>query len=68
MEYTGKSLNSFPSRQTLATLRGLVTEASGTQLSDVSKALEDLTIAKRTLFGRVLIAEGGLEAKRQLSY
>lgn len=45
-------------RETLAVLRGIKTEASTSHLSDVSKALEALAAAKRTLFGRVLIAEG----------
>ncbi|KAH8120504.1 dual-domain HisK/Mak2 protein kinase [Phellopilus nigrolimitatus] len=54
--------------QTLATLKGLPT---GNDLSigpqtDVSRALEDITTARRTLFGNVLIAEDNELSRRLL--
>ena len=45
--------------QTLAGLKNLPNYISSNQTSDVAKAMEDLAAAHRTLFGNILIAEGG---------
>lgn len=46
--------------QTLAELKGVSSDLPIVHNSDVSKALDNLAIAQRTLFGNVLIAEGWL--------
>jgi CheY-like chemotaxis protein len=44
--------------QLLASLKGISTDLPSTKSSDVSQALRNLSAAKRTLYGNVLIAEG----------
>lgn len=44
--------------QLLASLKGISTDMAASRPSDVSKAISDLSAAKRTLYGNVLIAEG----------
>lgn len=46
--------------QKLAGLKNLPNFISSNQTSDVTKAMEDLAAVQRTLFGNVLIAEGGV--------
>jgi hypothetical protein len=44
--------------QLLASLKGISTDIQSSKSSEVSQALKDLSAAKRTLYGNVLIAEG----------
>lgn len=46
--------------QTLAGLKDLPNTMSSSRPSDVTQAMEDLAAAQRTLFGNVLVAEGGV--------
>ncbi|TRM62878.1 histidine kinase [Schizophyllum amplum] len=52
--------------QLLAELKSLQTVASAQPRSDVSKALDDLTTAQRTLFGNVLVAEDNIVSQNLL--
>ncbi|KAF7324347.1 Histidine kinase [Mycena venus] len=52
--------------QTLAGLKDLPNAMSSTQYSHIARALEDLSTAKRTLFGNVLVAEDNLIAQNLL--
>jgi CheY-like chemotaxis protein len=45
--------------QTLAGLKNLPNTISSGQPTDVTRAMEDLAAAQRTLYGNVLVAEGG---------
>ncbi|KAJ6626914.1 dual-domain HisK/Mak2 protein kinase [Mycena sp. CBHHK59/15] len=52
--------------QTLAGLKDFPNEMPSTQFSHVSRAIQDLSTAKRTLFGNVLVAEDNLIAQNLL--
>ncbi|KAJ7630475.1 hypothetical protein FB45DRAFT_915621 [Roridomyces roridus] len=52
--------------QTLAGLKDLPNAMPSTQFSHVTRAIESLTTAKRTLFGNVLVAEDNLIAQNLL--
>ncbi|KAJ7748524.1 hypothetical protein DFH07DRAFT_747280 [Mycena maculata] len=52
--------------QTLAGLKDLPNEMPPTQFSHITRAIESLTTAKRTLFGNVLVAEDNLMAQNLL--
>jgi len=52
--------------QLLASLKGIPTDLPTSKPSDVSQALKDLSTAKRTLYGNVLIAEDNPVAQQLL--